>query len=540
MDWTPAFAAILLIFTGYATWFGAVARRRLAAPELRSLPLAARLHRLDLRVLSLPFIVAFAGFYGTLGAALALTTTGIALAVWTFAPRWIDSKVVSLALIVAGLDGFMRLRDYARHIEVSRYGFVWGSYDRGLYAQLLLFQTFAFLGAGLWLLWRQTRSIGPVTDVLLFERGPVRGQRGRPRWGLLLLVVVGLVVELLGRTFWLGTTWWGAGETVAVVAAAVFLVIKAAKTAGNLGLAGLILFGLYGIALGAFWPGHVPLPSPYNDIVRYGLFYVDSRGPAIGAGLEGLALTGLGLWLVPRAIDDRTRTLFRSASDADLARRVTRLTRTRADAVDTATVQLRRLERDLHDGAQARLVALGMSLRAAERLIPTSPQAAMELIAEARENSVKVLDELRHLVRGICPPVLADRGLADAIRALALDTPLRTDVEVDLPSRPDLAVETACYFAVAEALTNAVKHSGARHIQIKIWYADGSMRITVIDDGCGGADPAAGSGLRGLERRLGQFDGVLAVNSPASGPTIIAIEVPCTLSARPPIWPGLA
>jgi signal transduction histidine kinase len=344
-------------------------------------------------------------------------------------------------------------------------------------------------------------------------------------------VVLALVVEMLGPRFWLDTAWWGVDQTLAVAAATAFLVIKAPKTAGNLALGGLILFGLYGLALGVFWPLHLPLPSPYTESVRYGLIFVDNRGPAIAAGLEGLALTGLGLWLVPRAIDDRTRALFRSASDADLARRVSRLTRTRADAVDSATAQLRRLERDLHDGAQARLVALGMSLRAAERLIPTSPQAAIELVAEARENSVKVLDELRHLVRGICPPVLADRGLADAVRALALDTPLRTDVEVDLPQRPELAVETACYFAIAEALTNAVKHSGARLVQIKIGHADGLLRITVIDDGCGGADPTAGSGLRGLERRLGTFDGVLAVNSPAGGPTIIAIEVPCAQAA---------
>ena len=299
----------------------------------------------------------------------------------------------------------------------------------------------------------------------------------------------------------------------------------------NLALAGLILFGLYGIALAAFWPRHLPLPSPYTESVRYGAIYVSSHTMAIAAGLEGLAITGLGLWLVPRAVDDRTRALFRLASDADLARRVTRLTRSRADAVDSAAVQLRRLERDLNNGAQARLVAVGMSLHAAELLIPTSPQGAIELITEARQTSAKVLDELRSLVRGICPPVLADRGLADAIRALALDTPLRTEVEADLPGRPGPAVETACYFAVAEALTNAVKHAQARQAQIRIWHADGSLRITVIDDGGGGADPAAGSGLRGLERRLGTFDGVLAVNSPAGGPTIIAIEVPCALSS---------
>jgi signal transduction histidine kinase len=211
---------------------------------------------------------------------------------------------------------------------------------------------------------------------------------------------------------------------------------------------------------------------------------------------------------------------------------VARLTRSRADAVDTASAQLRRLERDLHDGAQARLVALGMSLRAAERLIPSRPDAAAVLVAEAREASLKVLDELRSLVRGICPPVLADRGLADAVRALALDTPLRTDVQVDLAGRPALPIETACYFAVAEALANAVKHASARSVTIRIEHRDGTLRITVIDDGVGGADPRMGSGLAGLERRLGTFDGVLAVSSPLGGPTIVAIEVPCALSSQ--------
>jgi signal transduction histidine kinase len=521
MNWIPA-AVILLLLAGYAIWFGRVARRRLAAPELRSLPFPDRPRRLGLGVLLLPVATALAGNWDATGVLVPLLVApAVALAFWTFAPGFVNSKVVPLTLVADGLYAFVKLRDYLR---------VNGD-DGTWHPQFLLFEAWGLVALGLWLTWRATDPNSTVARLVLREKGQVPGQRGRPRWGLLLLVVLALVIEMLGPRFWFDTAWWGVGQTMAVSAVVVFLVIRAPKVAGNLALAGLILFGLYGIALSVSWPEHVPLPSPYFDTVRYGLFLVNDLGPKIGAGFEGLALTGLGLWLVPRAIDDRTRALFRSASDADLARRVTRLTRTRADAVDSATIQLRRLERDLHDGAQARLVALGMSLRAAERLIPTSPQAAVELVAEARENSVKVLDELRNLVRGICPPVLADRGLADAIKALALDTPLRTDVEVDLPGRPDLAVETACYFAVAEALTNTVKHSGSRHVQIKIWHADGSLRITVIDDGCGGADPAGGSGLRGLERRLGTFDGVLAVNSPIGGPTIIAIEVPCALAA---------
>ncbi len=259
-----------------------------------------------------------------------------------------------------------------------------------------------------------------------------RGESNRPRWGLVLLPLVAVLVELLGRTSWLGLPWWSAGLTLTVAAAALVLVIRAPAIAADLSIVGVILLGLYGVALAAWWPTHIPLPSPYTSDVRFVAAIVDSRATALLAGAQGVALIGFGLWLIPRAIDDRTRLLLRSAADLDLTARVTRLTRTRADAVDTATTQLRRLERDLHDGAQARLVALGMSLRAAERLIPSRPDAAAALVAEARETSLKVLDELRSLVRGICPPVLADRGLADAVRALALDTPLRTDVQVDL------------------------------------------------------------------------------------------------------------
>ena len=187
-----------------------------------------------------------------------------------------------------------------------------------------------------------------------------------------------------------------------------------------------------------------------------------------------------------------------------------------------------------------------MSLRAAERMVETSPRAALALLAEAIQTSSRALNELRDLVRGIYPPVLADRGLGDAIRALALDTALRTETDIELPGRLDAPVESACYFAVAEALANAVKHSGARQVQVRIRHSvsrpasrarfraprsPGLLRITVTDDGTGGADPARGSGLAGIERRLGTFDGILAVSSPPGGPTMIVMEVPCALSS---------
>jgi signal transduction histidine kinase len=157
---------------------------------------------------------------------------------------------------------------------------------------------------------------------------------------------------------------------------------------------------------------------------------------------------------------------------------------------------------------------------------------ALELIAEARETSARALAELRDLVRGIHPPVLADRGLGDAVRALALDAPLRTDLAIDLLGRPEPPVESAAYFAVAEVLANAVKHASAHALEIQMQHRRGVLRITVTDDGVGGADPARGTGLRGVERRLGAFDGILAVSSPAGGPTIVVIEVPCTLSSQ--------
>ena len=152
-------------------------------------------------------------------------------------------------------------------------------------------------------------------------------------------------------------------------------------------------------------------------------------------------------------------------------------------------------------------------------------------MAEARESSVRALSELRDLIRGIYPPVLADRGLGHAVRALALDTPLPTELDIDLPGRLSAPVESACYFAIAEALANAVKHSGARRVQIRIRHADNILRIEVADDGVGGADPTQGTGLQGVERRLGTFDGILAVSSPPGGPTMVVMEVPCELSS---------
>jgi signal transduction histidine kinase len=281
----------------------------------------------------------------------------------------------------------------------------------------------------------------------------------------------------------------------------------AANTAASGGGARFAIFG-----------GPVSVPVSGTEVTTF----------AIVDATAGLALVLFGLWLIPRTIGVHTGMVKRYG---ELSTRVQRLTATRVDAVDTAARELRRVERDLHDGAQARLVALGISLRATEGLIKTNPDAALALVIEARQSSARALVELRDLVRGINPPVLAERGLGDAIRALALDAQVATMVEIDLPGRPPAPVESAAYFAVAEALANAVKHADARAVHIRVAHFAGQLRIEVSDNGVGGADPALGTGLRGMERRLGTFDGVLAVSSPPGGPTIVVIEVPCALSS---------
>ena len=219
-----------------------------------------------------------------------------------------------------------------------------------------------------------------------------------------------------------------------------------------------------------------------------------------------------------------------SPTRKEMAARVGQLTESRWDAVDASAAELRRIERDLHDGAQARLVALGMNIGFAEQMVKANPDLALTLLAEARESSGQALSELRALVRGIHPPALAERGLDGAVRALALSLPLPVDVHIELPGRPSEPVESAAYFAIAEALANVVKHSGANRAWAQLEYDAGKLIAIVGDNGTGGAHPRPGGALQGIERRLSAFDGTVAVTSPAGGPTQVTMELPCELS----------
>jgi signal transduction histidine kinase len=372
------------------------------------------------------------------------------------------------------------------------------------------------LTLGLWLLPRSVRGLRTQAAGLL---AAVRQRMLENRWGILLIPV-----SLLGLTVFGGHVW-----TVAAVLACLVTAARWPVTAADLVPVGLAVVAARGFMIAASWPA---LPAGLGrPALLYGGIMVDSPQSAMLAGAEASAFLVVAAWLVPRTIGAHARAALAPGRDLDLEGRVQRLTETRDLAVDAAATELRRIERNLHDGAQARLVALGMNLRAVERMLPGRPEAALALVAEARETSLRALNDLRDLVRGICPPVLADRGLGHAVRALALDTPFPVALEIDLPGRLSAPVESACYFAVAEALANAVRHSSARRVHIRMQHAGGVLRVQVADDGAGGADPARGTGLRGVEQRLAAFDGILAVSSPPGGPTMIAMEVPCALSS---------
>jgi signal transduction histidine kinase len=451
----------------------------------------------------------------------------IAAAIVIFRPRWVRG-VFAAGLVLLGLIGFNAARDAAFGFsQEATYGVARiGARDLSFY--LLLPQAYLFLLSGGWIGWRVVSRGSARARPLLGRLAEAEFAR-RP-WALLLLPVTVIAAAMFTPNLWFGAFAAGLIWPVLLIGGAVLFIRAAPGRAAAAAAAGLVALGLAGIYFGGSYSAagwHLPPNSA--GYVEYGVIDVTSQPMADLAVIQGLAFVGAGLWLVPRVAPGLMRYVG-VAGYRDLAQRIQRLTETRAVAVDTAAADLRRLERDLHDGAQARLVALGMHLRAVEKLIPTNPDAALALVAEARDTSARALTELRELVRGVHPPVLADRGLADAIRALALDSPMRVQADIDLPGRLPAPIETACYFAVAEVLTNAAKHSGARAARVSAEHHGGVLRIVVTDFGLGGADASAGTGLAGVERRLATFDGLLAVSSPPGGPTMVVIEVPCALS----------
>jgi signal transduction histidine kinase len=228
-------------------------------------------------------------------------------------------------------------------------------------------------------------------------------------------------------------------------------------------------------------------------------------------------------WLDRRA----ARALLGPSRSEELERRVETLSESRAGVVDAADTERRRIERDLHDGAQQRLVSLAMNLGMARENLTDLPPEASRVIAEAHDEAKEALAELRILIRGLHPAVLEDRGLDAALSGIAARAPLPVKVAVNVPARASPTVEAVAYFVVSECLTNIARHAHAAKAEVNVRRAGDVLLIRVLDDGIGGAVPGTGSGLASLAQRARSVDGSFAIDSPAGGPTIVTVELPC-------------
>ena len=267
-----------------------------------------------------------------------------------------------------------------------------------------------------------------------------------------------------------------------------------------------------------------------EDRANFGLFDAGPGRASFGLALVGLSLLVSAPWVV-RALAGLDRSVATSLlgarpSVAELSARLTRVEASRAAAVDAGEAERKRIERDLHDGAQQRLVSLAMDLGQAREKLATDPDAAARLVTEAHEEAKRALTDLRDLVRGIHPAILEDRGLDAALSAVVARCPVPVNLSVTLASRPAAAVESTAYFVVSEALVNVARHSRATRSTVSIVGSGDRVVVEVTDNGVGGADPARGTGLAGLRERVEATGGWLRVLSPTGGPTTILVEMP--------------
>ncbi len=292
-------------------------------------------------------------------------------------------------------------------------------------------------------------------------------------------------------------------------------------------LAGILLTLLYAYAWAL--PQQVLLrrgqsSSPSGHLLRVLSIPVDVYLTA-----AGIVLLAAAPWLTAAvgALDARAaRALLGPSRAEELEHQVEHLAQTRAGVVDAADAERRRLERDLHDGTQQRLVSLAMRLGMARAERPDAAQA-QQVIAEAHEEAKAALLELRHLVRGLHPAVLEDRGLDAALSGVAARLPIPVRLTVDVPGRPPPTIEAVAYFVVSEGLTNIAKHAQASQAEVFVQRANDRLHIIVSDDGVGGADPAHGTGLAGLAKRAASVDGTFEIISPPGGPTLLTVDLPC-------------
>ncbi|MDR6595126.1 signal transduction histidine kinase [Saccharothrix longispora] len=259
------------------------------------------------------------------------------------------------------------------------------------------------------------------------------------------------------------------------------------------------------------------------------LYPITSWALALTSPLLAVGYLLLALLLVPPAARWQAATgrrLLTPPGATGLEQRVAELTASRAAALEAHGAELRRIERDLHDGTQNRLVAVAMHLGIVERALRRDPASALPLVLRAQDAATDALAGLREVVRAIYPPVLAERGLDGAVAGLVAACPVPCTLTASALRRAPTAVESAAYFVIAEALTNVAKHSGASHASVHL-ACDSTLVVEVRDDGRGGADEGAGSGLAGIRRRVEAFDGTALLTSPPGGPTLLRVELPC-------------
>jgi signal transduction histidine kinase len=296
-------------------------------------------------------------------------------------------------------------------------------------------------------------------------------------------------------------------------------------------LHGLVGFALTVLPLGALFSAGFWWVFPAGEPATVVGVPLDSWGAALGLGLpQALVVTVLAVVLLPKVADGSAkisaRLLARSERD-ELSERVETLQVSRAGAVDAHGAELRRIERDLHDGTQARLVSIAMRLGLAERELDRDPRAVATLLAEARTGAEDAMTELRGVLRTMYPPILADRGLEGALSAVSARSVVPVELSVGELDQIAAPIESAAYFVVTEALTNVAKHSGATSVRVTVTRDVDVLLAEIVDDGCGGVDEALGTGVSGMRRRLAALDGTLKVTSPLGGPTRILLEVSC-------------
>jgi signal transduction histidine kinase len=273
-----------------------------------------------------------------------------------------------------------------------------------------------------------------------------------------------------------------------------------------------IIYPLYGWAL----PGDV---TPIGWLIGYNVNFLETF-LVVPVGLATVVVASWTGAAVSYALQELSRALLGTGESELLRGRVTELLRTRDETLEQQSTEMSRIERDLHDGAQARLVSLALDLGRAEQKFDDDPEAAKALVVQARDEAQRTLQELRDLVRGIGPQILRDRGLEAALVPLAARSAIPVEIKIDLDERPGERAESTAYFVISESLTNAIKHSGAEKINVNVWRNEQWFYLRVSDNGNGGADEN-GEGLRGLRARVEAVDGRLVVDSPAGGPTII-------------------